>query len=199
MILPLLAALVVGPACAAHRQAPPAASTVPAASAPDASPPPSSAPVAPSGVPVLAAWLKNKGIDLAPIERPPLALHGWTFFLVQYAPGAPGPTVGVGPNGELVTRDEPGGWDKLLAAGTAAELTERVAFLDNIAIVADPATSDPAARAWMSPPALGPGPTLTMWLAFPPSVDQPVRLVVACANGETTFTYTPWTDVAAGK
>jgi hypothetical protein len=38
-----------------------------------------------------------------------------------------------------------------------------------------------------------------MWLAFPPSVDQPVRLVVACANGETTFTYTPWTDVAAGK
>jgi hypothetical protein len=81
----------------------------------------------------------------------------------EYAPGAPGPTVGVGPNGELVTRDEPGGWDKLLAAGTAAELTERVAFLDNIAIVADPATSDPAARAWMSPPALGPGPTLTMW------------------------------------
>jgi len=173
-------------ACA-HAAAPPASSALPPR------------PAAPSEVFVpsasYAAWLATLGIGRTDFhEEPRWRLGDWSFFTLD-GPFLDRPAA-VSPTG-VAGRDAPQGWYALLAH-PVEEVAPRVAWLLGNPVPLGPA--DPVVPgASIAAPTLtttGDARVLTLWVGWPPAVNDPVRVrITARPDGTATLEETHWSEV----
>ncbi len=151
-----------------------------------------------------AQFLESQGVSgVQPLENESLRIGEYRFYLIERAPGAPDLMAAVGKDGALIRWKEPAGWHGLLTAGPAEEVASRVAFLDRIANIADPAHNygDPRVGRMLEKPKLETAAdgavTFTVWVLMPPLMNDPFQLVIrTTAAGEATFTETFWEELA---
>lgn len=147
------------------------------------------------------AFVKAQNDDPEAIaEEARLQLAGFVFYRVG-DPWAARLRAGVAPDGTLVGREHPAGWRKLLEAGDAAAVAERVQWLvgNPMPVLPDTTFPDPGAQARVHPPSLtrraDGALELRLWVMYPPNTREPFLVrVVAPPSGPGTLEELPWTS-----
>ncbi len=148
----------------------------------------------PSPSSVYAAWLAKQGVDRKDFhEEPRWKIGDWAFYTLD-GPFLDHPAA-VGPAG-VAARESPGGWYALLAL-PATDAAPRAAWLLGNPVLLGP--TDPVAEgARVSAPASESKPpdrVLRFWVAWPPQVADPYRVVIrANADGTATIEETHWSE-----
>lgn len=146
------------------------------------SPPPE--PPVSSPTSIYTTWLHTQGIDRTDVrEEPRWKAEGWTFLSLE-GPFLDHPAA-IGPGG-VASRESGAGWFALLGL-PVAESAPRAAWLLGNPIPLTPA--DPVAPgAKVSAPTLvtqGADRVLSFWVAWPPQVQEPYRVVITARPDAT--------------